>query len=327
MKANSCMAALAVAAALWPLAAVQAQDYPARAVTVVVPFSAGGSFDTIARIITARMQEIMGQPVVVENVGGGGGTTGVRRVIAAEPDGYTVLFGTIGTHAYNQWIYKKRRYDAVGDFTPVTLFSETPMVLVTRKDLPSDTLPELITLLKTKGDKMQFGSAGVGSTTHLGCALLNSRIGVTIAHVAYRGGGPAMNDLLGGQIDYFCGNLGGYVPQIVGKTVKAVALLAKERSPLMPELKTAHEQGLTDLNVVTWTAFFLPKAAPRPVVDMLLKVTHEAMETPAVKKRMLDIGVTGVAPDRRSPEYLAKFVVDEIARWEAPIKAGGLQVD
>jgi tripartite-type tricarboxylate transporter receptor subunit TctC len=172
---------------------------------------------------------------------------------------------------------------------------------------------------------MQFGSAGVGSTTHLGCALVNSRIGLNITHVAYRGGGPAMNDLLGGQIDYFCGNLGGYVPQIVGGNVKAMALLSKDRSPLMPELKTAHEQGLTDLNVVTWTAFFLPKGAPKPVVDKLLEVTHAAMDTPDIKKRMLDIGVSGVSPERRSPEYLAKFVVEEIARWEEPIKSGGLQ--
>jgi tripartite-type tricarboxylate transporter receptor subunit TctC len=324
MRARTIITALAVLVAGWPLAA-RADDYPSRPVTVVVPFSAGGSFDVVARIITARMQEIMGQAVVVENVGGGGGTTGVKRVIAAEPDGYTVLFGTIGTHAYNQWIYKKKRYDAVTDFTPVTLFSEQPMVLVTRKDLAADTLPEFIALLKAKGDKMQFGSAGVGSTTHLGCALVNSKIGLNITHVAYRGGGPAMNDLLGGQIDYFCGNLGGYVPQIVSGKVKAMALLSKERSPLMPELKTAHEQGLTDLNVVTWTAFFLPKGAPKPVVDKLLEVTHAAMESPDIKKRMLEIGVTGVAPDRRSPEYLSKFVAEEIARWEEPIKAGGLQ--
>jgi tripartite-type tricarboxylate transporter receptor subunit TctC len=319
-------AVLAVAAALWP-AGASTQEYPARAVTVVVPFAPGGAFDSVARIIAARMQEIMGQPVVVENVGGGGGTTGVKRVIAAPPDGYTVLLGTVGTHAYNQTIYRNRRYEAVADFTPVTLFSEQTMVLLGRKTLAADTFPEFVQLLKTNGAKMQFGSAGVGSTTHLGCALLNTRIGVSIAHVAYRGGGPAVNDLIGGQIDYFCGNLGGYVGLVQGKQVKAIALLSKERSPLMPELKTAHEQGLTDLDVVTWTAFFLPKGAPRPIVDKLIEVTHAAMETPEIAKRMLNIGVTGVAPERRSPEYLAKFVVEEIARWEEPIKSGGLQVD
>ncbi len=168
--------ALAIAAAVWPVAA-RAQDYPSRAITVVVPFAAGGSFDTVGRIIAARMQELLGQPVVIENVGGAGGIVGVKRVIAAEPDGYTVLFGTIGTHAYNQTIYKKRRYDAVADFTPVTLWSEQPMVLETRKDLPANTLAEFAALLKANGGKMQYGSAGVGSTTHLGCALLTARLG------------------------------------------------------------------------------------------------------------------------------------------------------
>jgi len=326
MRLSAVVQALAVVASAWPVAA-RAQEYPSRAITVVVPFAAGGAFDSVARVITARMQEIAGQPVVVENVGGGGGTTGVRRVIAAAPDGYTVLLGTVGTHAYNQTIYRNRRYDAVADFTPVTLFSEQTMVLLGRKTLPADTLGEFMELLKSNGAKMQFGSAGVGSTTHLGCALLNTRVGVNIAHVAYRGGGPAVNDLVGGQIDYFCGNLGGYVGLVQGKQVKAIALLSKERSQLMPDLKTAHEQGLANLDVVSWTAFFLPKGAPRPVVDKLIEVTHAAMDTPDTKKRMLDIGVTGVAPERRSPEYLAKFVVEEIARWEEPIKSAGLQVD
>lgn len=319
-------ALLAAMAAAWPVAA-QAQEYPSRAITMVIPFAAGGAFDTVGRIIGARMQEIAGQPVVIENVAGAGGIVGVKRVIAAEPDGYTVLLGTVGTHAYNQTIYKKRRYDAVADFTPVTLFSEQPMVLVARKDLQANTLPEFIQLLKANGDKMQYGSAGAGSTTHLGCALVTSRIGAKVAHVAYRGGGPAMNDLLGGQLDYFCGNLGGYVPLVQAKQVKAIALLSRERSALMPELATAHEQGLTDLDVVTWTAFFLPKGAPKEVVDRLIAITHAAMDTPAIKDRMLQIGVTGVAPARRSPEYLAKFVADEIVRWEGPIKAAGLQVE
>jgi tripartite-type tricarboxylate transporter receptor subunit TctC len=319
--------ALAVVAAVWPVTAEAQQDYPSRSVTLVVPFAAGGAFDVVARIIGVRMGELLGQSVVIENVGGAGGILGVKRVIAAEPDGYTVLFGTVGTHAYNQTIYKKRRYDALADFTPVTLFSEQPMVLEGRKDLPANNLAEFTALLKSNGAKMQYGSAGAGSTTHLACALLTARIGVSIAHVPYRGGGPAVNDLLGGQLDYFCGNLGGAVPLIQGKQVKALALLSRERSPLMPDLPTAHEQGLTDLDVVTWTALFLPKGAPKPVVDKLIQVTHAAMETPPIKSRMLEIGVTGVAPERRSPEYLAKFVVDEIARWEEPIKSAGLQVD
>ena len=211
---------------------------------MVVPFAAGGTFDVIARIVARRMSELLGQPVVVENTTGAGGIVGVKRVIAAAPDGYTLLFGTVGTHAYNQTIYKKRRYDAVADFTPVTLFSEQPMVLEARKDLPADTIPEFVALLKANGAKMQYGSAGAGSTTHLACSLLNAKIGVNVTHVPYRGAGPAANDLIGGQIDYLCGNLGAAVPLIVGKQVKAIAVLSRERSSLMPDLPTAHEQGL-----------------------------------------------------------------------------------
>jgi tripartite-type tricarboxylate transporter receptor subunit TctC len=317
---------LATVAAAWPVAAL-AQDYPSRPITMVVPFAAGGSFDVVGRIIAVRMGEVLGHAVVVENATGAGGIAGVKRVLAAAPDGYTVLLGSVGTHAYNQTIYKNRRYDALADFTPVTLFAEQPMVLETRKDLAASTLPEFIALLKANGAKMQYGSAGVGSTTHLACSLLNARIGVTIAHVAYRGSAPAANDLLGGQIDYLCGNLGAAVPLIQGKQVKAIAVLSRERSPLMPDLQTAHEQGLTDFDVLSWNAFFLPKGTPRAVVDKLAGAAQAAMDTAAVKGRMFEIGVTGVAPERRSPEYLAKFVAEEIARWEGPIKAAGLQVD
>jgi tripartite-type tricarboxylate transporter receptor subunit TctC len=321
------LALLVVAgAALWPVAA-GAQSYPARPITVVVPYAAGGVFDTIARIVGVRMGELLGQSVIVENVTGAGGIIGVQRLIAAKPDGYTVLLGTVGTHAYNQSIYRKRRYDAVNDFTPVTLFSDQPMVLEGRKDLPANNLAEFIALLRQNGTKMQYGSAGVGSTTHLACALLNARIGVEVTHVPYRGGGPAANDLIGGQIDYMCGNLGTTVARAAAKQTKALALLSRERTPLMPELATAQEQGIKDYDVVTWTAFFLPKGAPKEIVARLNEATHAAMDTPAIKTRFNDVGVVGVAPERRGPEYLARYVADEIARWEGPIKAAGLQVD
>jgi tripartite-type tricarboxylate transporter receptor subunit TctC len=326
MRRRPLLNALIVAITIWPVVA-QAQNYPTRPIIMVVPFAAGGTFDVMGRIIAARMSEILGQQVVVENTTGAGGIIGVNRVINAPADGYTVLLGTVGTHAYNQWIYKKRRYDAINDFTPVTLFSEQPMVLEARKDLAANTIPEFVTLLKTSGGKMQFGSAGAGTTTHLACALLNSVIGVNVTHVPYRGSAPAANDLIGGQIDYLCGNLGAAAPLITGKQVKALAVLSRNRTPLMPELASADEQGLTGVDVTTWTAIFLPKGAPRPIVDKLKDTTQAAMDTPAIKTRMLEIGVTGVAPDRRSPEYLANYVVEEVARWEAPIKSGGLQVE
>ncbi len=313
-------------AAAWPCAA-HAQGYPSRAIVMVVPYAAGGTFDILGRIVAPRMSEILGQQIVIENTTGAGGIVGVTRVVNAAPDGYTVLLGSVGTHAYNQSIYKKRRYDAVNDFTPVTLWSEQPMVLEARKDLPANTIPEFAALLKSNGGKMQFGSAGAGSTTHLGCSLLNSTIGVNITHVPYRGSAPASNDLIGGQIDYLCGNIGAAVPLITSKQVKAIAVLSKGRSPLMPDLASAHEQGLTGLDVTTWSAFFLPKGAPADVVAKLNEATHAAMESPAVKARMQESGVTNVAPGRRTPEYLAKFVAEEVKRWEGPIISGGLQVD
>src|SRR3954454_2974333 len=313
-------------AAAWPVTA-HAQSYPSRSITMVVPFAAGGTFDVLGRIIATRMAELLGQSVVVENVTGAGGIVGVTRVINAAPDGYTLLLGTVGTHAYNQWVYKRRRYDAISDFTPVALFSEQPMVLEARKDLPANDLREFIALLKSNGSKMQFGSAGAGTTTHLACALLNSKICVNATHVPSRGSAPAANDLISRQIDYLCGNLGAAVGRIASKQEKVLAVLSHDRTPLMPELRTADEQGLEGMDITTWTAFFLPKGAPAPVADKLNKVTHEAMEAPAIKARMHDIGVTGIAPERRTPGYLGKFVVDEIARWENPIKSGGLQLD
>src|SRR6188768_2666563 len=266
---------LAFAAAVWP-APVEAQPYPTRPVTIIVPFAAGGTFDTVARIIGVRMSELLGQSVIVENVTGAAGIIGVQRVINAKPDGYTVLLGTVGTHAYNQSMYRKRRYDAVSDFTPVTLFSDQPMVLESRMDLPVTTLAEFGALLKQNGTKMQYG--------------------------------PAANDLIGGQIDYMCSNISTAVGRAAAKQSKALALLSRERTPLMPDLATAHEQGITDYEVLTWTAFFLPKGASKDIVGKLNETTHAAMETPAIKKRFNDIGVIGTPPERRGPEYLAKYV-------------------
>jgi tripartite-type tricarboxylate transporter receptor subunit TctC len=319
-------ALLAAGATAWSVAA-QAQSYPSRPITIVVPFAAGGAFDMIARIIAPRMSELLGQSVIVENVTGAAGIIGVTRVINAKSDGYMVLFASVGTHAYNQSIYRKRRYDAANDFTPVTLFSEQPMVLEGRKDLPANSLPEFIALLKRSGAKMQYGSAGAGSTTHLACALLNAKIGVDVTHVPYRGGGPVVNDLIGGQIDYMCSQLGTSIVRAAAKQTKLLALLSRKRTPLMPELATAQEQGIADYDVVTWTAFFLPKGAPKDVVDKLNEATHAAMDTPAIKIRLNEVGIIGMPPERRGPAYLAKYVVEEIARWEGPIKASGLQVD
>jgi len=228
----------------------RAQAYPTRPITLVVPFAAGGSFDVIARVITPRLSEILGQQVIVENVGAAAGIVGVNRVAHATPDGYSVLLGTVGTHAYNPALYKKLPYNPAADFAPVGLVAEQPLVLIARKDFPANTLPEFIAYAKANAAKLQYGSAGVGSTTHLACALLNAAAGIEVTHVPYRGAGPAMADMIGGQIQYMCSNTPGALPQIQGGTVKAIALLARGRSQLMPELATADEQGLADFEAI-----------------------------------------------------------------------------
>ena len=318
------IAALLAAAAP---AAAPAQDWPNRPVTLVVPFAPAGAFDVMARVFTPYLTQILGQQVIVENVGAAAGIVGTNRVAKATPDGYTFLLGTVGTHAYNPSLYKKLPYNAVTDFAPVALVAEQPMVLITRKDFPADTLPEFIAYVKANAAKLQYGSAGVGSTTHLGCALLNSAAGLDVTHVPYRGGGPVMADLIAGQVHYMCSNSAGALPQIEGGTVKGIALLARARSSLIPTLATAEEQGLKDFEAITWTAFFLPKGTPPEIVDKLHAATVQMMDTPALAERMHELGVTLLSSERRSPQYLADFVAREIEKWGAPIKAAGISAD
>jgi tripartite-type tricarboxylate transporter receptor subunit TctC len=304
-----------------------AQNYPNRPVVIVVPFAAGGAFDVLARVLAPRMGEVLGQQVLVENVTGASGIIGSSRVAHATPDGYTLLLASIGTHGYNPSIYKNLAYDPVGDFTPVGLTAEQPMVLVARKDLPVANLKDLIAYVKENHARMQFGSAGIGSTTHLSCALVNAAMGEHPVHVPYRGGGPAMAEIVAGRIDYGCFNIGGVAGQIKSGSVKAIATLSRERAAILPELPSAHEQGLADFNVTTWNALLAPKGTPPEIVAKLNTAMSKTLDTPAVQELLTKYGVTGVAPERRSPAYLATFIPEEIARWAGPIKAAGIQQD
>jgi tripartite-type tricarboxylate transporter receptor subunit TctC len=324
MTRTSIFAAAAFAAAATTAAA---QDWPARPITMVVPFAAGGSFDVMGRVLTPRMSETLHQQVIVENVGAAAGIVGASRIAKAAPDGYQFLLGTVGTQAYNVTLYKKLPYNPVADFASVGLFAEQPMVLLTRPDFPANTLPEFIAYVKANAAKLQYGSAGVGSTTHLACALINAAAGLNVTHVPYRGGGPAMQDLLAGQVHYVCLNSPGAVPQVTGGTLKGIAILSRERSPLMPAVATAQEQGMPDFEAVSWSGFFMPKGTPPAIVNKLNAAMVDAMDSTAVKERMHDLGVTLVAPNRRSPDYLQTFVASEIAKWAGPIKAAGISLD
>ncbi|MFY9697637.1 MAG: tripartite tricarboxylate transporter substrate-binding protein [Rhodoplanes sp.] len=320
----------ALAAALVGLAgltAALAQEFPTRPLTMVIPFAAGGPTDVLGRVVAARMSEILGKQVVVENVGGAGGMNGSNRVANAPADGYQFVLGTVGTHAQGQTLYKRPLYNSVTDFTPVALLAEVPILLIVRKDLPPKDFKEFVAYAKANQAKMQFGSAGAGSATHLGCVLLNHLLGIDVTHVPYRGTGPAMQDLQGGRIDYLCEIITTAKPQVDGGTVRALAIFETKRSPALPNVPTALEQGTPDLVAYTWNAIFLPKNAPQPIVDKLNAVAREAMKSPQVRERLESLGAQVVSEDRMTPEYLRKFVEAEIAKWAAPIKASGVIIE
>lgn len=318
--------ALGIVAVLALFASAAAQQWPSRPVTMVIPFAAGGPTDVLGRVMAQRMSEILGQQVVVENIGGAGGMTGAKRVADAAPDGYTFVLGTVGTHAQNQSLFKKPAYNAATDFAPVGLIAEVPILLIARKDLPVENFKDFVAYAKANQAKMSYGSAGAGSATHLGCVVLDAAMGTKITHVPYRGTGPAMQDLQGGRIDYLCEIITTAKPQIDSGAVKALAIMTSERSPVLPNLPTTAEQG-TPVEAYTWNAIFLPKNTPSGIVAKLNEATVQAIETPAVRERLQGLGAKLVGPDRRSPDYLGKFVQSEIAKWAGPIKASGASMD
>ena len=318
---------IAMAFLLGAAGMANAQDWPARAVNLVVPYAAGGPVDTIARILAAQLSENLGQQVVVENAGGAGGMTGAARVAKAAPDGYTVLLSGSAVLAINQTLYKRPLYNAVTDFEHVALFADSARVLIVRKDLPANTLPEFVAYAKANQAKMQYGSAGAGSGTHVCAILLDVAMGTKVTHVPYRGAGPAMQDLIGGRIDYIAEQISTALPQIHGNSVKAIATLGLDRAPGLEELPTAQETGLSGLDCGSWASLSLPKGTPAAIVQRLAKASNDAVETPAVRERFKAIGVTIPAAERRTPDYLAKFVPSEIARWAGPIKASGASAD
>jgi tripartite-type tricarboxylate transporter receptor subunit TctC len=305
----------------------QADQWPSRPVTLVVPFAAGGPTDVVGRILADRLGEVLGQQVIVENIGGAGGMNGAQRVALANPDGYQALLGTVGTQAYNQTLYKKPLYNALDDFAPVVLIAEQPLVLVVHKDFPADSLKSFTDYVKANAAKLSFGSGGSGSATHLGCVLLNNAIGVNVQHVPYRGSAPALQDLVAGRINYLCDAVSTALPQIKAGTVKPLAVLARHRSAVLPQVPTAQEQGLQGFEANNWIGLFFPRKTPEPVVRQLHDATIKAMNVPALRVRLETIGTDLVTPDRTSTDYLKRFVGSEIEKWAAPIKASGVSVD
>jgi tripartite-type tricarboxylate transporter receptor subunit TctC len=297
-----------------------AQSYPTRPVTVIVPFAAGGPTDIIARISAEYFSKTLGQQFVVENVAGAGGTTGITRGAQSKPDGYTIMMGHMGTHGAAPALYANLKYDPAKDFTPIGLVAGTPILIVAKKDFPAANLKEFVAKVKDPGAKVKQAHAGVGSVSFTSCTLFTSQLGAKNIVAAYRGTGPALNDLVGGQVDYMCDQIVNVIEQVKGGTIKAYAIATAERSPALPNIPTTKEAGLPEFQVSAWNALFGPKGLPQDIAAKLSATLDKALDDEATRKRLLELG--SVIPDRagRSPQALQKLVESEVARWTPILK-------
>lgn len=320
---NSRKALLAILAVLAMPAAASA-EYPERAITLVVPFAAGGPTDIISRLMAVPMSKTLGQQVLIENVVGAGGTIGVTRVARAAPDGYQLLMGNLGTQAASVGLYPKLAYDPIADFEHIMNTGGTPMVVAAKKDLPVKSFKEFIVYLKANSEKMNYGSGGVGATSHLTCLFLDSLLETKPTHVPFRGSGPALNALIGGQVDYVCDQTVGIVPSIQGKMVNGLVAAVPARLSSLPDMPTSTEEGLPAFQAVGWNALFAPKGTPKAIVDKVNAAARAALDDPQVKTRLLELSVELPSEDAKTPEALKAFVAKEIDKWVPIIKKAGV---
>ena len=304
---------------LMPVAA-SAQAYPSRSITVVVPFPAGGPSDVVARIVTEHMGKTLGQTMVIENVGGAGGTLGSGRVASAAPDGYTLLAGSMGSHVSAPVLTPGIKYDSERDFVPIGFTAHAPAVIVARKDFPAKDLREFVDYLKKNGANVKQAHGGIGASSHMACLMFTNAAGVKPTPVAYRGTGPAMNDLVGGHVDFFCEQAVSVTGQIGSGAIKAYAVSANERLASLSNVPTAKEAGL-NYQMSIWAGVFAPKGTPKEAVDKLAAALDKALDDPSVKKRLADLGGSVPAKDERTPAKFEAFVKAEIARWSPILKA------
>lgn len=319
---------LCLTAAFGVLAAgAAAQEWPTRPITMVVPFAAGGPMDSLARILQPALGEALGQSIIIENSPGGGGTTGSLRVSQASVDSHMFVLASIGTHAISYSMHRKPAYHPANDFQPVAFVADAPLVLIVRKDFPANDLQGFITHTKANQDKMQFASGGTGTSSHISCVLLNQTIGASPVHVPYRGGGPALQDVIAGRIDYTCNYVSVAVPAVKSEQARVLATLARARTAAFPDLPTADEQGLKNFDVSAWNAILLPKSATPAMVAKFNAAVSKALDNPALRARLDAIGLIPASLERRSPEYLRTYIESEVRKWAEPVKASGMQVD
>ena len=317
---------LVASLALCAVSLSQAQDYPSKPITIIVPFAAGGPSDTVARLTAQTMGNVLKSQMIVENVGGAGGTIGAARLTQAKPDGYTVFIHHIG-HATAPALYRKLGYDSIKDFEPIGLVNDGAMAVVARKDFPAANLKEMIAYLKANKEKINMANAGVGSASHLCGMLFQTALATDFTTVPYKGTGPAMYDLLGGQVDFMCDQTTNNASQIKAGKVKAYAITTAQRVPALPDLPTMSEAGMPDFTVTIWHAMYAPKGTPKPVIDKLSKALQEALKDANLKQRFADLGSEPVAQERATPEALRAHLKAEIDKWGPIIKKAGVFAD
>jgi len=303
-----------------------AQDYPSKVITIIVPFAAGGPSDTIARLTAQSMGAILKTQLIVENVGGAGGTLGAARLTQAKPDGYTLLVHHIG-HATAPALYRKLPYDAIRDFDPVGLINDGAMALVARKDFPAKNLEELLAYVKANKDKVNMANAGIGSASHLCGMLFMSAINTDFTTIPYKGTGPAMNDLLGGQVDFMCDQTTNNASQIKAGRINAYGITTDKRVAALPDIPTMSEAGMPNFTVSVWHAMYAPKGTPQPIIDKLSKALQGALKDPNLKQRFADLGSEPVAQNLATPDALRAHLKAEIDKWGPIIKKAGVFAD
>jgi tripartite-type tricarboxylate transporter receptor subunit TctC len=320
---------LAAGAAALPAVSriARAQAYPARPITIIVPFAPGGATDVVARIVGEHMARTLGQHFVVQNIAGAGGTIGSTRAMRADPDGYTIEMGQMGTHAAAVALYPSLAYKPAVDFEPIGLASEYPIVIAARKDFPSKDLKQFVRYLKANFDKLNMAHSGVGSIFFTTGLLLNSILGVKPTLVPFNGGAPAMNALMAGQVDYMCTDVLAAAPQLQAGTIKAYAIAAAERSPELPNVPTTREAGLPEFQASAWNALFAPKATPRPILDKLTEALDKALDDDNTRKRLVELANDIPDKSRRGPKALLTLVRSEIERWTPIIKAANVNLE
>jgi tripartite-type tricarboxylate transporter receptor subunit TctC len=316
--------ALAFGALLAACGIAAAQDYPSRVITVVVPFAAGGPTDTIARVIVERMRVSLGQPLIVENVVGAAGTVGITRVVRSAPDGYTLSLGPSNSHVYAGAV-QNLSYDALKDLAPVALLATNPVVVVTKNAVPVKDLKELVVWVKANQEKVTAGTSGPGSGTHIGGIQFQNLTGTRFPFVSYRGAGPAMQDLVSGQIDIMFDQIANSVAQVRGGQIKAYAVMASKRSAAAPDIPTVDEAGLPGFHMSIWHGLWAPKGTPNDVVERLSKAVVEALADATVQKRLADIGQEVVPVENQSPAFLGAYHKAEIENWWPIIKAADIK--